>query len=504
MFKPHSLINIAIFFAIVLVLWSLLTLLPGPEAVQLTDAAQGQYDLSNYDFTDTVYVSAPVWESWPDKLYAPEELNDAEPPVPQKSLDYESVQTVTHRLKLKLPPGNTYGISMQSADYAMRVFIDGIETGSVGIPGTTREQSIPQEGSFTRYFTPQGETTEIVLQVSNFVHRTGCDAPALAIGTEKNIAHLNKLANLKSGLVFGFLFVAGLYHLAVFLLNRRQLAALLFSISCLLQAFVSVNFLLQLFPDLNWQLGIRLEYIFFITALMLLVLLIGKLFPGALHKWVSRIYTTACGVFIAIVLATDTTFFTRLLFGFQGISFAMAAYILICLALRLYKERTPKNALAFMGIVIVALFSINESLIRNGVYLFGNTPGRSIGVSEGMVFFALCYALLLSIEQAEVNQKLIESQTALAAAEAHYADLLKKHENGPPQTTLSDFGLTKRETEVALLLLDGKSREDITGLLNISMGTVNFHCNNIYRKTNVKGLVELTKLVSLNVASEKS
>lgn len=495
MSKSRGLIYIAIFFAIMLILWSFLTLLPGPRTEQLLADVQGQYDLTEYDFTDTVYVTAPVWESWPDALYEPKELEAAELPVPQQSLDYESVQVLTHRMRLNLLPGNTYGITMESAGYAMRVFVDGIEVGRVGIPGTTREQTVPQEGSFTYYFAPQGETTEIVLQVSNFVHRMGGDAPVLAVGSVESIAHLNKLENLKSGLVFGCLFVAGLYHLAIFLLNRRQVAALLFAIPCLLQAFVSVNFLLQLFPNLNWYVGMRLEYIFFVLALMSLVLLIEKLFPGALHKWVSRVYLAICGVFIVVVLTTDTTIFTRLLLGFQGASFAMAAYILACLAVRLYKERTTKNILAFMGIVIVALFSVNEALIRNDVYLFGNTPGRSVGVSEGMLFFVLCYALLLSIEQAEVNQKLQESQKALATAEAHYAKLLHERENGRPHTTLSDFGLTKRETEVALLLLDGKSRESITELLNISMGTVNTHCSSIYRKADVSGAAELARLM---------
>lgn len=503
MSKSRDLVYIAVFFAITLILWLFLTLVPGPRAEQLPVDVQGSYDLVDHDFTDTVYVVAPVWESWPDALYEPKELNNAESPVPQQSLDYESVQAVTHRMRLALPVGGVYGITTESADYAMRVFVDGVEVGNVGVPGITREQTVPQEGGFTCYFASSGETTEIVLHVSNFVHRKGGDAPALVVGTAENIAYLNKLINLKSGMVFGCLFIAGLYHLAIFLLNRQQFAALLFAVPCLLQAFVSVNFLNQLFPYLNWQVGVRLEYFFFIGALIFLVLLIDKLFPDALSKKVSGTYLAICGVFLVVVLATDTVFFTNLLFVFQGVSFAMAAYVLVRLAMRLYRERTTKNVLAFIGIVAVALFSVNEALMRNGLYLFGNMPGRSVGVCEGMVFFVLCYALLLSIEQAEVNEKLKESQKTLAAAEAHYEALLTEHENGHPHIQLSDFGLTKREVEVALLLLDGKSRESIAQLLNISMGTVNFHCTNIYRKTGASGLAELTRMISpLNLSEE--
>ena len=498
MSKSRNVVSITVFFAVALVLWSLLTLLPGPRAEQLPNDTQGYYDLFDYDFTNTVYAVAPVWESWPNELYKPQELTHIKPPVSQQTLDHESMQAVTYRMRFDLPADNAYGITIESADYAMRIFVNGIEVGNVGIPGETREQTVPQEGSFTCSFTSLGETTEIVLQVSNFVHRAGAYAPTLIIGSAENIAHADKLANLKSGMIFGCLFIAGLYHLAIFLLNRNQIAVLLFAIPCLLQAFVSVNFLNQLFPYLDWQIAVRLEYVFFIAAVMFLVVLIRKLFPEALNRVISGVYLAICSTFIFIVLITDTVFFTRLLFVFQGASFVMAAYVLVRLAMRLFQEQTTKNVLAFTGIIVVALFSVNEALMRNGLYLFGNISGRLIGVSEGMVFFVLCYALLLSIEQAEVNEKLKELEKALANAEAHYENLLGKHQSGRPSVQLSDFGLTKRETEVALLLLDGMIREDIARLLSISMGTVNFHCTNIYRKTSVSGLAELTRSVSTN------
>ena len=102
-----------------------------------------------------------------------------------------------------------------------------------------------------------------------------------------------------------------------------------------------------------------------------------------------------------------------------------------------------------------------------------------------MIFFALCYGRLLSIQQAGVNRKLEEAKLALSQAKEHYADLLAQGTSAE----LSDFGLSKRE--ITLLLLDGKSGEKITRLLAISMGTVNSHCSNIYRKAGVNSAIKL-------------
>lgn len=90
-------VRFSLFLVLILLLWTGLSLLPGPAEVQLPDA-EGAYGLTGYDFEDTVYITAPSWESWPERLYAPEDLVDAEAPVEHQSLDFTSVQYATHRL----------------------------------------------------------------------------------------------------------------------------------------------------------------------------------------------------------------------------------------------------------------------------------------------------------------------------------------------------------------------------------------------------------------------
>ncbi len=53
------------------------------------------------------------------------------------------------------------------------------------------------------------------------------------------------------------------------------------------------------------------------------------------------------------------------------------------------------------------------------------------------------------------------------------------------------YGLTKREQEVAALLIAGKSQIEIAGELFISSNTAKTHIKNIYEKTGVSGKIEL-------------
>ena len=487
--KLREVIYITLFLMLIIVLWAGPSVLSGPELVKLP-LTQGGYDLSANDFENHVYETAPGWDSWPEKLYAPEELAGAGAPVPHKSLDYTKTQYATHRLRLNLPPGAVYGISLYSSNFSMRIYIDGVEVDCVGVPGASREETTPQMRQAVYYFVTQSENTEIVVQAANFVYREGGRAPTLTIGSAEAIARYERTADLESGLLFGCLVTACLYNLAIFLMNRRQVSSLVFSGICLLLAYVSRDFPSLLMQAYNWQIAIRAEYLCYVVAANALLLLICLLFRGALHRWCVRAYLIASSLFVALILFTDSTFFTRLLIGFQAISVALIVYSIVRLFALTLRERKRKNILAFTGIMLLMLFIVGDILSRYGIYVMG----QAMRAATGMALFVFCYAMVLSIEQAEINVRLDEARTALDAAEARYNDLAQARAGGDaPVARISDFGLTRRETDVTLLLLDGKSREEIAALLCISMGTVNTHCSNVYRKTGCGSVADLVR-----------
>lgn len=52
-------------------------------------------------------------------------------------------------------------------------------------------------------------------------------------------------------------------------------------------------------------------------------------------------------------------------------------------------------------------------------------------------------------------------------------------------------GLSPREKEIFILLLGDSQRKHIAASLNIGIGTVNFHVNNLYRKLGIQSRIEL-------------
>lgn len=60
---------------------------------------------------------------------------------------------------------------------------------------------------------------------------------------------------------------------------------------------------------------------------------------------------------------------------------------------------------------------------------------------------------------------------------------------------VEEFQLSKRETEIAALLLTGLSNKEIGDKINVSISTVKTHIYNIYNKTSVKSRIRFNQLV---------
>lgn len=72
---------------------------------------------------------------------------------------------------------------------------------------------------------------------------------------------------------------------------------------------------------------------------------------------------------------------------------------------------------------------------------------------------------------------------------------LFKTETASKEQGLTKYALTKREHEVALLLVEGKTYKQVAEQLFISLPTVKTHASNIYKKCGVKSKIELLSLL---------
>lgn len=493
--QKRTSIYIAAYLIFVLAVWSAFYFVPHPAVVE-TDRQAAVLDLTAADLSDTVYYYLDShWDSHPEQLLTPADFADEPIPTPQPLAfdDYRSIQYATHRMELKLPPGGMYALSMKSADYSMRIFIDGVEADSVGTPGATAEANVPRTVQRTYYFTTESETVTVLVQAANWVHREGAYPPNFYVGVAVNIARMNSHNLLLNILITGCLLTAFLYYLGIFLLNRRRFATLAFSVACLLLALMNTGIIQLFFPDYNWYAVFRLEYIIHYFTFALITLFLGLLFPRLLHRVVTRAYYGLAAAFTLLTLFLPTRIFSTLLVGFEAASILLIAYLLARLAMQM-RERKLQNTLAFAGTLFVALLGVNDILHTSHITFLGPVAGQVFSTPIAMTFFVFCYGLVLSLEYAETERRMKDAQLQVAEAKQHYSALLKTQNDAPAHATPADYRLSARETDVLWLLLDGKTRPGISETMGISMGTVNTYCTRLYQKTETNGISELYQL----------
>ena len=445
MHNRRDILAIAAFLILILVIWTGILALPSPGLVELS-GYDGFYDFSDVNFTDTIYAYNGNWKSYPEKLYTPEDFDSGkvtEQAVLSNTLDYSRVQYATHTMEVALPAGQVYGLFMRTADYSMRLFVNGKEMDCVGLPGESAETTTPRVLERIYAFVPETDITSLIMQTANFVHREGAFAPRFVIGDYLAVQRRIGKDNLIAVLVTGCLLSALLYHLSLYVLDRKRINSLLFALSCFWFAMLPKN-LVMMFEGYNWQIAFRVEYLSHYAVFTTVLLFLDNLHSGALHKTVVRGYYVFAGLFI-IGLALPTTVFTRAFIVFEVVSIAIIVYVIAMLTHYSINRRKIQNFLSLAGLAVTGLFGLNDILMRFGIIFLGLIGGREFTSTIGMMFFVSCYSLVISLEYADTERR--ENKLAAERMALEVANQLK-----------NDLMLQPKEFALLLLLMQNEGK----------------------------------------------
>ncbi|MBQ9014934.1 MAG: helix-turn-helix transcriptional regulator [Firmicutes bacterium] len=119
------------------------------------------------------------------------------------------------------------------------------------------------------------------------------------------------------------------------------------------------------------------------------------------------------------------------------------------------------------------------------IMLFRASPLLEQGLYAGFDLISLTFLLVNVLVAVYVYRCDIRRMMPVSEEQQEEQQLAARQE------ALEQGGLSRREVEVAQLLLDGKSYDDIAQLLHISKYTVKRHAHNIYQKLEVGNKVEL-------------
>ncbi len=252
-------------------------------------AYKGVLDLTNFDFSKnkTIQLSGE-WEFYWHKLLTPDDFNpkkiiaDAYAYVPRywssikingKKLPHTGFATyrliIVSNKKVK-----NLKVVFPAVNSSMKVWWNGRLLGSSGVVGTSSSNSVPSIKTISREVSLDSPNVEVVVQISNFQHREGGFFESPRLGTIYSVTIWQNILLIISVLLIGAALIMSLYHLGLFLMQAKNLAALTFFVFALILAlrlFITNNDLTySVFPNISFDLKYRLEYFtfFFIPPLI--------------------------------------------------------------------------------------------------------------------------------------------------------------------------------------------------------------------------------------------
>ncbi len=343
-------------------------------------AQKGILDLRGYDFSK---AHSPLrlkgeWEFYWKKLLTPKDfaprkiIPDSYSFVPEywskqpenyknyPALGYATYHLVilsdkkVKNLKVYFPLANT----------SMKVWWNGRLLGTAGKVGKNKAEAIPSRSSICREVSLDSPKVDVIVQISNFHHREGGFFESPRLGTVKTTTRWLSLNLFISILLIGAALIMAFYHLGLFLMHQRNLAAFsffLFSSILALRILITTQDLFgYLFPRSSFYLQYRLEYFTFYFIPPLTVFYFYEVFKDPFIKKIFYAFL-AIAIIATGTLAFDTLFFSRLLFIYQMLYIVFIIISTYIIIKHLRKKSSGANAL-FVTYIIVFALSIHDIL----------------------------------------------------------------------------------------------------------------------------------------------
>lgn len=468
--KGPAVLRVAAYLLAVTLVFSAVSILCSTNAVVVNSTEPGVTDLTDFDFAGAIArVATATTDSvfiYPGAFYTPEDFASGR--VTQAGVLYTREphgqgDYGTLRMIFKLPQNEVYAIAGKSVSYAQRLFIDGKEYAPIGVTGDSIETVTPQARRFTEGFYPTGDTTEIVIHYSAFVHADGGGLYPFDIGLARNMVRMEQLITFRDAAVAVALLTAALFFFGLFLFFPKGRYLLWFALACgciaLRGLFTSDKTVMLLLPNLDWYLTIRLEYILTCGMALFSALYLNGLFPGAANCRAIRgftVFSAACAFFICL---TRPIVFTRFIVFFSGAYAAFGIYLLASVVATNLRGKKPSPLSRAEQWLLLFGLGVYAALSALGVY----AHQRSIVLlgldfpQVGMMMFLFLSILALALGFARTDRALgeacrVEHEMEETNKKLERLDRLRKsflanisHEMKTPLSSMKGYALLAAE-----------------------------------------------------------
>ncbi len=381
------------------------------------------------------------WQFYPNELLTPKDFKTGNK---EKSCDYLTVPSAwnnkvkneddvenfgygTYRLEIiHNCKARSMGIMLESISSSSLVFLDGNKVSQQGIVGINKESSKPDFKPEIIYYRPKSDTSEIIIQVSNFFYSRGGIIKSIKVSTEYNIRRYTIKNNDIDLFLIGAILIMGMSHWILYFLKRKNRSELFFGLLCLFviaRIMLTKNmYLLRLFPDFDWAMRIRLEYLTFYLGVLSVFLFIYYLYKNLFHKKALYFTITYTTIYSLVLLVSSVYFFTNTLISFQVLTGLLLIYVLIILIKAIIMK--ADGALVFIiGFFIFSAASVNDVLHT------ANIINTGIFTPYGLFIFVFLQGYILSKRFTDTFTKTEELSIELNMLNKDLENKVKKRTN---------------------------------------------------------------------------
>ena len=455
-------------------------------------------------------------------LYTPEDFaaRGEELPAGKLPADYQDVRMgknvsecyrgdfarfKTDYLELQLEPGKTYGIHVENATYAMRLWADGVLLAENGTVSDNADGFAPLTRSNTVYFTTSGDVTSIVMQRANFNH-TYWNTAVIKLGAAGLIETMVQKQLLNVCLTIITLLATSLINLGIFFCSPKRGSFLFFGLACaciaIRTSLTDPKPFMLLFPDLSWYLSHRLEHCAFILTGLFLLLFYYGIFRKFLPKLLPVISAVFTGGMVGTYIVLPSLLYSRFSNVFHTIAIG---WFLVFFAFNSYAVlRSRKSISAFQWTTWVGEIII---LLSTGADRFSYGSLESVSFSGmGVVCVAFLQTIALSMDYRQAQkdfeaaherelklEQMNENLVRLGRVQNTFFENLIHELKSPLAVIASGCGVS------AMLIRNGKTDDRILDRLSLAQSEA-VRLGKLIDRT---GAVSFTTATAISVSEER-
>lgn len=430
-----------------------------PFTTEGVEADAGLLDLTETDFSSSVYALSGQWEFYYEELYTPEDFLGGVPkenewidlPGPWLQLGYPALGCGTYRLTVRTEPDEPLMLYIPEIMSSSTIWADGEELFRAGQTGDSPDTSVTGVRNELLIFPSGDGTTELVVQAANYrMNGSGLFYPIL-IGRDTVLIHHLFWQRVMVAAALGGILMIGVYHLFLFFFRRKERIYLTFSLICLtavLRLGMESNGLLQYFrPDGVGFVLSRVFLLLFTLHSLFICLFMLQVFSIQPGRMLRPIYLASFAVPILGVCLLPYATAVCVMF------LVLIPYcISVVLALRSGKIGRDPYRMLYLGSMVTFMIygPLTKTILEGDLYVPGIVPNLFLILSQ-CVMLSRDYAQARNeVERVNENlERLVEQRTAqlnqvneqLSASQAALREMIANisHDLKTPLTVLNNY-----------------------------------------------------------------